>query len=114
LGLLRRPDGRRNFSEQAGEDASKPPKGEEKLLVHDESKYKKMWTRVMSSVWMIGGFACILYMGHLYIWAMVVVIQLFMAQELFTLSSRVQKENKKTIPGFRLLNWCVFLYNSLF
>jgi phosphatidate cytidylyltransferase len=68
-----------------------------------------MRTRVISSIWMIGGFAAIVYMGHLYIWAMIVVIQLFMAQELFTLAGHVQKENKKQLPGFRFLNWHFFI-----
>lgn len=55
---------------------------------------------------MIGGFILILYMGHLYIWAMIVVIQLFMAQELFTLA-RGGAQREKQLPGFRLLNWWV-------
>ena len=67
-----------------------------------------MWIRTLSSVWMIGGFVLIVYMGHLYIWAMIVVIQLYMAQELFTLARAAQRE--KQLPGFRLLNWYVYLF----
>ncbi|RZC69328.1 hypothetical protein C5167_032411 [Papaver somniferum] len=40
------------------------------LLVNDQNKYKSMLIRAYSSVWMIGGFAFVIYMGHLYIWAM--------------------------------------------
>jgi phosphatidate cytidylyltransferase len=52
---------------------------------------------------MIGGFAFLDYMGHLYIWAMVVVIQIFLATELFNLVRKSSEE--KQLPGFRLLNW---------
>jgi len=75
------------------------------LLVNDKSKYKSMLIRAYSSVWMIGGFVLIIYMGHLYITAMVVVIQIFMARELFNLLRRAHEDRQ--LPGFRLLNWYV-------
>ena len=59
---------------------------------------------------MISGFIFILYMGHLYIWGMIVVIQIFMARELFALAARAQKEK---VPGFRLLNWFVIHFHSI-
>ncbi|KAL5678720.1 hypothetical protein ACJX0J_014851, partial [Zea mays] len=37
------------------------------LLINDQNKYKSMLTHTYSTVWMIGGFAFIIYMGHLYI-----------------------------------------------
>ncbi|KAL2242461.1 UNVERIFIED_CONTAM: Phosphatidate cytidylyltransferase 1 [Sesamum indicum] len=70
------------------------------LLVNDHNKYKSMLVRAHSSFWMIGGFAFIIYMGHLYIWAMVVVIQIFMAKELFSLLRRAHEDRR--LPGFRL------------
>lgn len=73
------------------------------LLVDDRSKYRSMLIRLYSTLWMIGGFAFIIYMGHLYIWAMVVVIQIFMAKELFNLLRKAHED--KQLPGFRLLNW---------
>ena len=73
------------------------------LLVDDRNKYKSMWIRTYSTVWMIGGFALIVYMGHLYITAMVVVIQIFMAKELFNLLRKAHEDSH--LPGFRLLNW---------
>ncbi|CAN4116549.1 unnamed protein product [Withania somnifera] len=82
------------------------------LLVNDRSKYKSMLIRAYSSVWMIGGFAFIIYMGHLYIWAMVVVIQIFMAKELFSLLRRTHEDRR--LPGFRLLNWHFFFTAMLF
>ncbi|CAO2183805.1 unnamed protein product [Urochloa humidicola] len=45
------------------------------LIFNDQNKYKSMLICTYSTVWMIEGFAFIVYMGHLYIWAMVVVIQ---------------------------------------
>lgn len=87
-------------------DESRNEANGEHLLVDDEQKYKKFRIRTLSTVWMIGGFALILYLGHLYIWGMIVVIQIFMAKELFTLAARSQRE--KQLPGFRLLNWHFF------
>ncbi|KAL1358605.1 phosphatidate cytidylyltransferase 1 [Arachis hypogaea] len=82
------------------------------LLVDDKSKYKSMLIRAYSSIWMIGGFALIIYMGHLYITAMVVVIQIFMAKELFNLLRRAHEDRQ--LPGFRLLNWHFFFTAMLF
>ncbi|KAI9123962.1 hypothetical protein K1719_005262 [Acacia pycnantha] len=82
------------------------------LLVHDKNKYKSMLTRAYSTLWMIGGFTLIIYMGHLYITAMVIVIQIFMARELFNLLRRAHED--KQLPGFRLLNWYFFFTAMLF
>ncbi|GMJ15276.1 CDP-diacylglycerol synthase 1 [Hibiscus trionum] len=81
------------------------------LLVSDRNKYKSMWIRTYSTVWMIGGFALIVYMGHLYITAMVVVIQIFMAKELFNLLRKAHED--RHLPGFRLLNWH-FFFTAMF
>lgn len=82
------------------------------MLVDDRNKYKSMLIRTYSSVWMIGGFALIIYMGHLYITAMVVVIQIFMAKELFNLLRKAHEDRQ--LPGFRLLNWHFFFTVMLF
>lgn len=82
------------------------------LLVNDQNKYKSMLTRIYSSIWMIGGFVLILYLGHLYIWAMVVVIQIFMARELFSLLRKSHEDRQ--LPGFRLMNWHFFFTAVLF
>lgn len=95
-----RPRHKRTISGKLGENRS-------------SNKFLSMWTRIFSSVWMIGGFILIVYMGHLYIWAMIVVIQLYMAQELFTLArGKTGRDNK--LPGFRLLNWHFFLTAMLY
>ncbi|KAL6526595.1 phosphatidate cytidylyltransferase [Orobanche gracilis] len=83
-----------------------------RLLVNDRNKYKSMLIRTYSTVWMIGGFVSVLYMGHLYIWAMVVVLQIFMAKELFNLLRRAHEDIR--LPGFRLLNWHFFFTVMLF
>ncbi|CAI9118293.1 OLC1v1019845C2 [Oldenlandia corymbosa var. corymbosa] len=101
---------RRRGSNEAPADVSKANGGQ--LLVNDHNKYRSMWTRIKSSIWMIGGFALIIYMGHLYIWAMIVVIQIFMAKELFNLLRRSHED--KQLPGFRLLNWHFFFTAMLF
>lgn len=82
------------------------------LLVNDRNKYKSMLIRTYSSVWMIGGFVFIIYMGHLYIWALIVVIQIFMARELFNLLRKVNEDRQ--LPGFRLLNWHFFFTAMLY
>ncbi|KAF7121300.1 hypothetical protein RHSIM_Rhsim13G0146800 [Rhododendron simsii] len=82
------------------------------LLVNDQNKYRSMLTRIYSSIWMIGGFILILYLGHLYIWAMVVVIQIFMARELFSLLRKSHEDRQ--LPGFRQMNWHFFFTAVLF
>ncbi|KAF8113931.1 hypothetical protein N665_0043s0007 [Sinapis alba] len=82
------------------------------LLLGDKNKYRSMWIRTCSSLWMLGGVVFIIYMGHLYIWAMVVGIQIFMAKELFFLLRRAHEERR--LPGFRLLNWHFFFTAMLF
>lgn len=88
------------FIQGTSEDSKQ---NERNLLVNDRSKYKSMLIRAYSTIWMIGGFALIIYFGHLYITAMVVVIQVFMAKELFNLLRQVREDTR--LPGFRLLNW---------
>ncbi|XP_056159774.1 phosphatidate cytidylyltransferase 1 [Syzygium oleosum] len=82
------------------------------LLVNDQNKYRSMLIRAHSSVWMIGGFALVIYMGHLYITAMIVVIQIFMAKELFALLRRDPEDRR--LPGIRMLNWHFFFTAMLF
>ncbi|KAJ0971420.1 hypothetical protein J5N97_019379 [Dioscorea zingiberensis] len=94
----------RKRSTESPPDATKP--NGPQLLVNDRNKYKSMLIRTYSSIWMIGGFVFIVYMGHLYIWAMIVVIQIFMARELFNLLRKANEDRQ--LPGFRLLNWHFF------
>ncbi|CAK8538855.1 unnamed protein product [Lathyrus sativus] len=82
------------------------------LLVNDKYKYKSMWIRAYSSLWMLACVALIIYLGHLYIWAMMVVIQIFMASELFNLL-RIGNQDKR-LPKFKLLNWHFFFTAMLY
>ncbi|XP_078429588.1 phosphatidate cytidylyltransferase 1-like isoform X1 [Wolffia australiana] len=82
------------------------------LLVDDRNKYKSMRIRIHSSIWMIGGFVFVIYMGHLYIWAMIVVVQIVMAKELFNL--RRQANETRRLPWFRALNWHFFFTAMIF
>ncbi|KAM7498932.1 hypothetical protein LguiA_023346 [Lonicera macranthoides] len=82
------------------------------LLLNDHDKYKSMWVRAYSSLWMLLGFAVTLYLGHLYIWAMIVLIQILMVTELFNLLRRAHEDRR--LPGFRLLNWHFFFTAMLF
>ncbi|KAI5071737.1 hypothetical protein GOP47_0013988 [Adiantum capillus-veneris] len=73
------------------------------LLLDDQQTSTKFLSRTCSTLWMLVGFFLILYMGHVYIWAMIVVIQIFMAKELFNLAAR-----EKSWLGSKSLNWCLF------
>ncbi|KAG9452829.1 hypothetical protein H6P81_005733 [Aristolochia fimbriata] len=100
----------RKRSSEAVPDANKASASA--LLVNDQDKYKSMKVRAFSTAWMIAGFALIIYMGHLYIWAMIVVLQIFMAKELFSLVRRAHESRR--LPGFRLFNWHFFFTAMLF
>ncbi|CAI9088327.1 OLC1v1022632C1 [Oldenlandia corymbosa var. corymbosa] len=82
------------------------------FLIDDEDKYRSMKIRTFSSFWMLLGILLIIYLGHLYICAMVVVIQIIMTRELFCLLRRANE--RKHLPGFRLLNWHFFFTAMLF
>ncbi|KAH9620131.1 hypothetical protein KSS87_001275 [Heliosperma pusillum] len=101
---------RRKQSNEIPAEVTKPNGGN--LLVNDNNKYKSMWIRTYSTLWMIGGFVFTIYMGHLYICALVVVIQILMAKELFNLLRKVRED--RHLPGFRLLNWHFFFTAMLF
>lgn len=100
----------RRKSTEAFPDVMKVNGGD--LLVNDQNKYKSMWIRTYSSVWMLMGFILVVYLGHLYLWGMIVVIQILMASELFNLLRRAHEDRR--LPGFRLLNWHFFFTAMLY
>ncbi|THU62755.1 hypothetical protein C4D60_Mb01t08470 [Musa balbisiana] len=100
----------RRHSTEATPDINGP--GGANLLVNDQNKYKSMFVRARSSLWMLLGFSLVVYMGHLYICGLIVGIQIFMARELFNL--RKQANEDRQLPGFRLLNWYFFFTAMLF
>ncbi|KAJ8431674.1 hypothetical protein Cgig2_007496 [Carnegiea gigantea] len=100
----------RRRSAEALAETSRP--NESHLLVHDRDKYHSMLIRAYSSLWMVAAASVVVYLGHLYIWAMVVIIQIFMVQELFNLCRQAHED--KRLPGFRLLNWHFFVTAMLF
>ncbi|KAF1890279.1 hypothetical protein Lal_00013532 [Lupinus albus] len=87
---------RRSFSNEWNLETSKS--NGNNLLVNDKLKYRSMWIRACSSMWMLASVSGIIYLGHLYIWAMVVIIQIFMASELFNLLRRATQD--KRLPRF--------------
>uniref|UniRef100_A0A7C8ZPT2 Phosphatidate cytidylyltransferase n=1 Tax=Opuntia streptacantha TaxID=393608 RepID=A0A7C8ZPT2_OPUST len=101
---------RRSTESQALAETGRP--NESHLLVDDRNKYNSMLIRAYSSLWMVAAASVVVYLGHLYIWAMVVIIQIFMVRELFNL--RRQAHEDKRLPGFRLLNWHFFVTAMLF
>ncbi|KAJ0575022.1 putative phosphatidate cytidylyltransferase [Helianthus annuus] len=92
-GRIRRRQGFKRGSSRCRADYGK------QLLVNDENKYRSMMIRAYSSIWMIGGFIFVVYMGHLYIWATVVIIQIFMAKELFGLLRKANEDKRLLDSG---------------
>ncbi|XLT00005.1 hypothetical protein HN51_049356 [Arachis hypogaea] len=89
--------------------------GTNHLLIDDKAKYKSMWIRAYSSLWMLLSLLLLIYLGHLYMWAMVVVIQIFMAHELFNLLRKANTNNQdKRLPKFKFLNWHFFFTAMLY
>ncbi|KAK4275398.1 hypothetical protein QN277_018488 [Acacia crassicarpa] len=86
--------------------------GRDLLLVNDQLKYRSMWVRAYSSLWMLAGVSATIYLGHLYMCAMVVIVQIIMASELFNLLRIVHQDNR--LPGFKLLNWHFFFTAMLY
>ncbi|MFS7940753.1 putative phosphatidate cytidylyltransferase [Helianthus anomalus] len=82
------------------------------LLLNDQNKYRSMWVRTYSSVWMLLCFVLVVYLGHIYLWGMIVIIQILMTSELFNLLRRAHEA--KQLPGFRLLNWHFFFTAMLY
>uniref|UniRef100_M4F0B3 Phosphatidate cytidylyltransferase n=1 Tax=Brassica campestris TaxID=3711 RepID=M4F0B3_BRACM len=103
--LRHRKQQRSSSAEAVVDDGNPSP-----LLVNDQNKYKSFMVRTYSTIWMIGGFVMVVYMGHLYITAMVLVIQIFMAKELFNLLRKAPEE--KCLPGIKHLN-CQRLANTV-
>ncbi|KAE9606371.1 putative phosphatidate cytidylyltransferase [Lupinus albus] len=101
---------RRSFSNEWNLETSKS--NGNNLLVNDKLKYRSMWIRACSSMWMLASVSGIIYLGHLYIWAMVVIIQIFMASELFNLLRRATQD--KRLPRFKPLNWHFFFTAMLY
>ncbi|XP_019459596.1 PREDICTED: phosphatidate cytidylyltransferase 1-like [Lupinus angustifolius] len=101
---------RRSFSNEWNFETSKS--NGNNLLVNDKLKYRSMWIRACSSMWMLASVSGIIYLGHLYIWAMVVIIQIFMASELFNLLRRATQD--KRLPRFKPLNWHFFFTAMLY
>ncbi|XP_047335972.1 phosphatidate cytidylyltransferase 1-like [Impatiens glandulifera] len=105
------PNGRIRQRRKSNEIPAADLNGSQFLLVDDRNKYRSFWVRAYSSLWMLAVVALILYLGHLFIWATVVIIQIIMASELFNLLRRAHED--KRLPGFRLLNWH-FFFTAMF
>lgn len=75
-----------------------------------------MRTRTISTLLMIGSFLGIIYLGHVYLAAMIVGIQMVMVKELFTFSRKKAAHQEKEVPVSNLLQWyffgvaCFFVY----
>ncbi|KAK3256595.1 hypothetical protein CYMTET_34273 [Cymbomonas tetramitiformis] len=94
----------------AGEPELPPEREPEKatLLVNESAtkKWQSFRTRFVSSVCMVGGFFVVLYFGHVFVWALVSLIQTVMVHELYKLAQKSRAE--KDLPGFRFLQWYFF------
>ena len=96
-------DGHRQNGERSGSLSGKGRKEEDQ---NSRRRYRTMLTRVQSSVYMLIGFGMVIYMGHVFIWLLIMALQFLMVKELFQLSMRAQRQ-KGSLPGFKVLNWSV-------
>lgn len=76
-------------------------------------RYRSMWTRTRSTVYMLLGFSGIVYAGHVFIWLLIIGLQFLMVRELFSLSNRAQR-HRNPLPGFTVLNWHFFFTAMLY
>ena len=65
-------------------------------------KVRTLWTFIL-----LAGFFTILALGHMYVIAMVTVIQIIVYKEVIALASAPAQERK--IPFFKVLNWYLIL-----
>jgi phosphatidate cytidylyltransferase len=73
----------------------------------DERK-KKVLNFQVRTLWtfiLLGGFFTILALGHMYVIALVTVIQIVVYKEVIALASVPSGQMK--IPFFKVLNWCL-------
>ena len=73
-------------------------------------KLANMNIRVQSTFWMVVAFSAFVWMGHLFLVAAVLVLQVLSAKELFSLfaraaSSKAQQQNLQLHNTYRMLNW---------
>lgn len=71
-----------------------------------ENKTRKILTRVKMAVVMIAAFISIIYMGHLFVLALVLAVQIGIYRELIKV--RYQKVHDQKIPFFRTTQWTIF------
>jgi Flp pilus assembly protein TadB len=78
-----------------------------------KSPLNKLIVRVIMGLIMIGTFGLILYGGHMYVWLMVVILQILLFRELVNVRYRAAAE--KNIPWFRSVQvpYCTISYRIL-
>eukprot|EP00934_Nitzschia_sp_Nitz4_P004731 Nitzschia sp. Nitz4//scaffold209_size42451//29505//31061//NITZ4_007361-RA/size42451-processed-gene-0.36-mRNA-1//-1//CDS//3329541709//4721//frame0 len=85
-----------------------------KQVAKDESRFKKMMTRVTSALAMISVFFACLYGGHLYVCMIVALAEIMLFRELVKVRYNVYYTTVQgTIPLFRTLQWMWF-YVAIF
>jgi phosphatidate cytidylyltransferase len=75
-----------------------PPTTEERKKKVVNFKVRTLWTFIL-----LAGFFTILALGHMYVIAMVTVIQIIVYKEVIALASVPAQERR--IPFFKVLNW---------
>mmetsp|Transcript_19928 Transcript_19928/g.43606 ORF Transcript_19928/g.43606 Transcript_19928/m.43606 type:complete len:435 (-) Transcript_19928:184-1488(-) len=79
----------------------------EKVELLAAQSLKNKWggfrTRTISTLGMLGGFMLVIYGGHVFLWGLIVCIQVCMVHELFKHAQNMRAE--KDLPGFRFLQW---------
>eukprot|EP00897_Mesotaenium_endlicherianum_P005999 jgi/Mesen1/5427/ME000027S04802 len=82
--------------------------GRERDRSGSKGRLRSFWTRAWSSVWMILGFAAIIYLGHVYIWGLIIVC---MVRELYSLADHAQRHKVRPL---KFLNWHFFVTAAVY
>jgi len=84
-------------------------------ITKDETKKTKILTRIFSGLIMISTFILILLSGHVYVCALVFILEILLFRELVTVRYNIYFNRiDSTIPLFRTTQWCWFFTSIVY
>ena len=84
-------------------------------ITKDETKSTKILTRIFSGLIMISTFILILLSGHVYVCALVFILEILLFRELVTVRYNIYFNRiDSTIPLFRTTQWCWFFTSIVY
>ena len=107
--IMPSPTNKKLLNEDTEDEAPPPPST---LLVDQPSKWRNWWIRGFWTVVMLMGFLTILYLGHFYIIALVVVMQLMVYREVIAIG--IGPTQARNLPWFRGVHWLFLATTNYF